>query len=217
MTTASTGGRSSQRTPTGVTRAGVPRILRDQTGSVSTVSPPMRMTQLACPAQVRARVVVPATGIGPGSKGSCWISGSFSGAGRSLPSRAIRARARTPGSGAVSRWVKSRGQVRVSPRGRGSASGGGAVCGRAGAPAVVVACAVAGPSPRPAPPAGAAPSPGAAFGSRPVSGGCSARERSVCSVIEGLLTVDTTGTGAGGGEAAGAGGSGGVFSRPRTS
>ncbi len=76
----------------------------------------------------------PAAGNGPGAKGSSVdLGGALSGAGRSLPSRAILASARTPGSGAVSRSVKSRGQLRGSPRGRGSANGGGGACGRTGA------------------------------------------------------------------------------------
>ncbi|KIX67743.1 hypothetical protein SF12_21685, partial [Streptomyces sp. MBRL 601] len=70
MTTASTGGSEAQGTPTGVTRGGVPRMRWDQTGSVSTVRPPIRRTQLACPAQVRARTPGPAGGSGAGSQGS---------------------------------------------------------------------------------------------------------------------------------------------------
>ncbi|CAM5741154.1 hypothetical protein SHIRM173S_12690 [Streptomyces hirsutus] len=67
MATASTRGRASQATPTGVRRSGVPRMRRDQTGSVSTVSPPIRTTQLARPAQVTATVRVPTRGSGPGA------------------------------------------------------------------------------------------------------------------------------------------------------
>lgn len=51
----------------------------------------MRITQLACPAQVTATVPGPAGGSGPGSYGSRGTSFSVSGRGYSAPSRSSRA------------------------------------------------------------------------------------------------------------------------------
>lgn len=81
--------------PDGVIRAGVPRIRRDQTGSVSTVSPPVRSTQLACPAQVTEtvpgarRAAGRARRAGPGCRAALRDR-----AGRRPPARAGRRRGR---------------------------------------------------------------------------------------------------------------------------